>query len=767
MNFFRILSARNLNVLLSGLVLALLVILALAIWLSPAPQLTIAYNDSVVEVFADRAWVLLPGDCARIRWEFDSKLPIHIDGVEWRESGEQQFCPQVFAPSPKIELTDHRQGEYFQFDLEISYLLDFIFDVFRKAGLILSVFATLFFFWDFRANRSLPIRCGAYMILLLVVCISLLKLAHIDVPITIMLSLLRNVLLDPAWQTIGILFCSLIVTPLALRIQRRERSRRQLQDILPILTFLLFVFMLYLPFGFQSIGHWETWYYRAYLEGLQSRSAATELVTRFWVMLPHRLALIISTESYFGFHFVHIMISWLKLAFLFGVLRQLRFTRFHAFLITTVFLVYPVNSHLLSLRSIPNSFSVMCSLVGVFLMLDYIKHPSRLHILGIWLSLTLNIVTQETAYFLILLIPLLWHANIVPTKQRKLNLSAIWYMFPIYKIFYLALLYSTNRSFYRKGLFTSFAESESFISHLQTVFPNILDVYRHTFIDGWIQAFTNIDQAKWLPLAFLLLGLIVVVSSWLSRTQLSITHTRTRWMTISFVVGLLLVLPSVGILIWFEYYRHDLWRMYFYPPIAAAMVVFCLIYLITTPIKRAATRNAAIIFICICLICPAFARLMSQHERLVNSAGNKAFVLEQIVNSAPAFDPEAKVILWSMMSREVLGDKGVRELSTKMLNSAIYVLYQDQGPNQAIFCVFEDDCYPRDGELTDIEFQNDTNYSNIVLFRLNQDLSVELHYELPSELGAEDNKTYNVVGLVELTAPVPLRAYSMLGLSRE
>ena len=275
--------------------------------------------------------------------------------------------------------------------------------------------------------------------------------------------------------------------------------------------------------------------------------------------------------------------------------------------------------------------------------------------------------------------------------------------------------FSSNRSFYRKGLFTSFAESESFLSSLQAALHHLLDIYRHTFIDGWMQAIAALDQAKWLPLTIVFLGLVIVVSSWLSRSQLAIAQVGTRRMAISCVAGLLLVLPSVGILIWFEYYRHDLWRMYFYAPIAAALVVCCLINLITAPIKRVAIRNAAVIFLCICLICPAFLRLVSQHERLVSSAGDKSFVLEQIVETAPAFDPNAQVILWSMMSREELEDKLVRELSTKMLNSAIYILYQDQGPEQAIFCIFEDDCYPRDGELISFEFQTDADYSNIVL----------------------------------------------------
>ena len=764
MNFFKTLSSRNLNLLLAGLVVALAVMLGLAVWLTPAPKLMIEYDGATVEVFADKAWSLLPNDCLQIRWAFDGELPIHVDGREWHESGEQQFCPTIFATSPKVEMTDHRKGVYLGYNMDIKYLPAFLFDVVRLGGLGFSVFVTLFLLWDVGVKRSLPTRWGVYLILLLIICISSLKLAGIDIPLTIMLSLLRGVLLDPAWQNAGVLLSISVFTPLAVRILRRGIMRRCLQEFVPIFAFLLFVFLLYLPSGFQSIGHWETWYYRAYLDGLQSMSAANELVTRFWVMMPHRLALIVNTESYFGFHIVFLVISWFKLVFLYGVLRQLRFTLFQAFLITTIFLVYPVNSHLLSLRSIPNSFSVMCLLVSVFLILDFVKNPSRLHILGIWLSLTLNVVTQETAYLLILLIPLLWCTNIVPTDQKKLNLSAIWYMIPIYKIGYLALLLSSNRSFYRKGLFTSLTESESLLSNVQSVFSSLLEVYRHTFIDGWIQAFGLLDQGKWLPLTVVWLALIAVTSSWLSRAQLPVEYVCVRRMAISCLVGLLLVVPSVGILIWIEYYRHDLWRMYFYVPIAAAIVVYCLINLIVMPINRASIRYAAVVFLCICLVCPAFVRLLSQQERLVKSAGDKAFVLQQIVNSVPAFDPTAQVILWSMMSREELKVKHVHELSTKMLNSAIYVIYQDHRPQQAIFCIFGDDCYPKDGELLDFEFQFDTDYSNTVIFHLKEDLSVELLYRLPTEIGAENNTTYNVERLVDFAAPLPSRAVTMLGL---
>ena len=110
MNFFKTLSSRNLNLLLAGLVVALAVMLGLAVWLTPAPKLMIEYDGATVEVFADKAWSLLPNDCLQIRWAFDGELPIHVDGREWHESGEQQFCPTIFA-TESINRNDRSSDE--------------------------------------------------------------------------------------------------------------------------------------------------------------------------------------------------------------------------------------------------------------------------------------------------------------------------------------------------------------------------------------------------------------------------------------------------------------------------------------------------------------------------------------------------------------------------------------------------------------------------------------------------------------------------------
>ena len=158
MNFFKTLSSRNLNLLLAGLVVALAVMLGLAVWLTPAPKLLIEYDGATVEVFADKAWSLLPNDCLQIRWAFDGELPIHVDGREWHESGEQQFCPTIFATSPLIEMTDHRRGAYLSHSLNIQYLPGFLVNVLGLAALGFFPLIASYYLWTNDPDKRPALR---------------------------------------------------------------------------------------------------------------------------------------------------------------------------------------------------------------------------------------------------------------------------------------------------------------------------------------------------------------------------------------------------------------------------------------------------------------------------------------------------------------------------------------------------------------------------------------------------------------------------------
>ena len=190
------------------------------------------------------------------------------------------------------------------------------------------------------------------------------------------------------------------------------------------------------------------------------------------------------------------------------------------------------------------------------------------------------------------------------------------------------------------------------------------------------------------------------------------------------LIGLLLILPSIGILIWIDIYSRELWRLYIYIPIPASLVVFSLVRLLTTRIAKARYRNATIVVLCLLLILPAFSRLLAQHEHFVAIANRKARVLAQMVTLAPHYDPSAQVVLLSEMTTDSLQDMQVRELSTGMLHSALYLLYEGNGPRSVHFCNSKDGCYPRFDGFSQLSLDEDTNYSQIVFYLLHDDLTV-------------------------------------------
>ena len=274
-------------------------------------------------------------------------------------------------------------------------------------GLLLCPLLAIYYLWRPRLIAPVSSRTALLALLSLTFISLVLGLSETDL-VTNVLGIIHRRFREPYWQWVGLLLAASVYLPLMVQAVRAKWKQRHFADLIVCGTFFAFVFLLFLPFGFNSIGHWEAWGYRAYLEGQHSQNVAYELATRFWVMVPHLLATIIGPDSFVGFHLVHLLIFWAKLTLLYGILRKLKVAPLHAFLTTLLFMIYPVNSGLISLRSLPNQFSIMALLAAAYLILDYRNNGSRLRLLGVWLGLVFNVVTNETAYMIILVIPLLW-----------------------------------------------------------------------------------------------------------------------------------------------------------------------------------------------------------------------------------------------------------------------------------------------------------------------------------------------------------------------
>ena len=158
--------------------------------------------------------------------------------------------------------------------------------------------------------------------------------------------------------------------------------------------------------------------------------------------------------------------------------------------------------------------------------------------------------------------------------------------------------------------------------------------------------------------------------------------------------------------------------------------------------------------------------MFAQHAFYVSSANNKAWILLQAVEQAPSIDSRATFVLVTEMNGVELRAKKVSELRTGMLNSAIAVLYENKGPNLAFICIIDKRCFKDELGLPAFHLHEDTDYSNLVLFYLHDNLAVELLRELPSELGAAHNDTYNPERLIDTSAPISPRALTMLASAR-
>ncbi len=422
--------------------------------------------------------------------------------------------------------------------------------------------------------KSFAILCSLFAVVALMMAFSG-QMAFINLS----LDFLKKVFRDPRWQLSGVVLALMIYTPLVFQIVRKGLNRNKRHDLVVIVGFLVLIFLLFLPAEFASIGHWEAWPFQAYLEGRPSK-AGIELVSRFWVLVPHTLAMHINRGSFAGYHILNLLMFWGQLVFLYGIFRKLKVAPLFAFLTVTLFLVYPVNSGLMSLRSFPMTFSKLSLLAAVYLALDIRNIPSRLKLLGLWLALGFSVGSHEIGYVLIAVVPALWWWRFRRRDWRDLNISLIWYLVPVLKAIYFLMLVVRDRDYYGDFLVNKAIESGNVsIGPLNHYIDIVGDVYRRAFVNGWEDAVNALGHGAWIAPTFAMLLLTAAIALLLARYTSATAYPSRRQILVALLSGMLLVLAVIGVLMWLERYNHDLWRMYVYVPVGAAVAVSSLILL--------------------------------------------------------------------------------------------------------------------------------------------------------------------------------------------
>ena len=559
-----------------------------------------------------------------------------------------------------------------------------------------------------------------------------------------------------AWQFVGAALALVLYLSIALEAVWQGMRHRRVADFVAVGGFLLFIVLLYLPFGFDTIGHWEEWFGRGFFEGLYRQRLHTELSQRYWFLSPFGIGFLLNSESFSGYNMLFALFLWGKLAVFYGTLRFLGVRKLFAFMITILFGVYPVDAGLMNLRSFGLQFSFLTLLTAVYLVLHYLRNPTRWHLTGVWLALALSVGMYEAQYALILVLPLLWWYRIRKPRLREFNLTIIWYLVPALKMAYMVLIAVTGRAFYRSNYV--YAGTEFRVDSLiPTTIDSLLEVYRRTFVLGWGDALADLGRNSWLPLTLVMLALVGSVTWYLWRREDVKRNANERHLIFSFLTGMLLIVPAVGVLIWFGYYSQELWRLYLYVPGPAAIALFSLIALIASRLPSDRFQNAAIVIACLLLMFPAISRLILQHEHFVASSNNKRRVLQQIVQIAPEMESQTRVLVLSDIPTDVRLSKHIEEMKSNMIGSALYVVYGTETSGLGYMCLSVESCSP----ITDWA----DHLSDTLVFLLHEDLSLELVTEPETIFSAFDDLNYDANRLYNPDAPLPSRAYTMLGLT--
>lgn len=738
-------------------VLALALATLLVAWRLPAPHLAFNYRATEIDVRADKAWSLGPGDCFQITWQLAGAQSLHIEGLERRESGQDSFCPAVFSPSPSIELTDHGNDVYRSYSLALHYLPDIIVNLLGVSTFAFAPLIPLYYLCSNNLQGRPAFKTILLALLAVMLVVVLLRMSGRTITTVGLLSIARNVFSRPNWQYVGVLVAATVFALLAIQAISQVVKRRAREDVIAVGGIFVFIGLLYLPFGFDTIGHWEEWFGRAFFEGMERSRWMTELTQRYWMMLSHATAYLVDSESFFGFNALYALYLWGKLVLFYSILRHLGVWRLYAFLITILFGVYPVDSGLMYLRSISLQFSALSLLAAVYLALRYRQRPSRTYLAGILGMLMASVGSYEAQYALILVLPLLWWYRVRDVRWREINLTILWYLVPALKLTYMALIALTRRGFYRSNYV--YAGTEFSIDNLiPTTIDSLLAVYHRTFVLGWGDALTDVGRNGWLPLTLAMVALTGSIAWYLWKREQNKGRVNEQQLILSLLTGIAMIVPAVGVLIWLGYYNQDLWRLYLYVPGPAAIALFSLIALIAGRISSDRFRNAAILCACLFLMVPAMSRLILQHEHYVVSANNKRLILQQIVQMAPELERETRILVVSTISEEQRLLKHIEELKSNVIGSAMYVIHEAETSGVSALCLAASHCYPV-SDWAD-------HLADTLVFLLHDDLSLELVREPETIFSDFRGLTYDVTELYNPDAPLPSRAYTMLGLAK-
>lgn len=454
-------------------------------------------------------------------------------------------------------------------------------------------------------------------------------------------------------------------------------------------SLLILIIILWLPFGWNVIGIQEEWSNRAYVEDGDGPWLRYERYSRPGKLIPITLAHTLTPDSFVGYNIVQAALFFGKgMMFYFLMRRLIPGLPIVALAGALLFIIYPADEGLMTMRSTPIHFATFCFLTALNLLLAYWERPRWFILLGMWLALGLSVGTYEIAYPLALASPifLLWLEKRL--NARVIRLSLLWYagfLLPMAN----SLIHFGQPNSMQRNLLEAGTADRNLLTFFQEMLESLILAYQRHFIFGWQ---TAVQQVSLNSLYLLLAGVVafgVLVVAWLISRNRAVQDTPpfSRRYFIFVIVGILwialalvLYLPTTR--------RYEDWRVYYMSSAGASLAVTVLILVISHLISR---RFANWLFtgLMALLIGLAVVRILHQHQRYVDVGLREAYILGRIIEEVPTLKSQAYYLLVPPESGEPLPPE--RLYLAQAFDAALSLIYEDYAKVLGV-----DFCYPPD-----------------------------------------------------------------------
>lgn len=503
----------------------------------------------------------------------------------------------------------------------------------------------------------------------------------------------------------------------------------RLRWMIVAIIMLMMIGMFWMPFGLKTTDTQEGWsnLNRADEPGWFYLSNG-----RPFVMLPWEVSALLASDSFVGTQLVLIVLFLGKGMFLFFILRHLKVgDSLLAFLVAVLFVIYPADDGLFTLRAFGRHSAVFFFLLAFLLLVLASKFNKNIYLIFMALAQGIACFTAEAGALLSFVAPfvLLYFPN--SSRHRRIAIAAIWYLILVMSLVFILVNgagYQTMR--FEQGYTTNG-------SFLDEVIDSNLQAYEHAYIFAWQQAFASLGHAiPYLTYAFVV-TLVFLCGSWAVK-RLFIDDEYVSLSSPGFFWLMLIVGFGVFGLGFFPYsltdLRYNTWRVFYYSAIGASLFWGVIFRRIT--IQFGAWRDSIFIFIGSVLVFFSATHGLVQHADFVTESQYQQRVLGSITEQVPAVEPGVIFVFLvdSMRNRPFPNDQVVAR--------ALGWVYDRVDGNwvRGVSCYKEkNNCiFTNSGILIDSiaikKLSREYDYNEVIIFSYHNDHYMTLLTDIPEEL---------------------------------